>query len=134
MNKFILISIFLFSSLSKASSSEGGKSAAQKFWKKFRIAVHSNNTPKIISLTNFPFEVKGALDSDPVKKLSKDEFRNQWKSFLEKDSGMTADGLSMRKLIKKMINIKKPKGKEFVVGNFSFQKINKKWKWVKVTK
>jgi hydroxyethylthiazole kinase-like sugar kinase family protein len=47
---------------------------AQSFWKTFRQAVLNGKTSEIVSMTRFPFEVRGVDDGDPVKRYNRHKF------------------------------------------------------------
>jgi hypothetical protein len=45
-----------------------------KYWHSFRKAVMDNDKSQVLSLTHFPFKIKGTDDSDGVKKYDKNGF------------------------------------------------------------
>lgn len=62
-----------------------------EYWKDFRTAVLNSDTVKLASLTEFPVEGRGPLDSDPTIKYSKKKFNLLFNLFLSQLSG---DGTS----------------------------------------
>ena len=47
---------------------------ADQFWLKYRKAILSNRTKEISDMTRFPFEVRGIVDTDPVKYYDRKRF------------------------------------------------------------
>lgn len=84
MKSFYILSILLFSCTSKDNEIQQDivKKEVQfnkdeyfhLFYPKFREAVLTYNDDSLIKFSNFPVEVQGHLDDDPVLKLDKDEF------------------------------------------------------------
>ena len=65
----------------------------QVFWSQFREYILSRDTSGIISLTRFPIETRGSLDSDPTIFYNKREFIPVFNRFLTQLSGSNTTNL-----------------------------------------
>lgn len=107
------------------------------YWVEFRRAALSNDFEKLRSLTRFPFEMKGPLEDDKVKKYPAREFDLIWPRLLEADPklwGPIRD--SMRELIERREepNVEEiatePSG-EIQIGLFVFRKSKSRWRFIR---
>lgn len=55
------------------STSEAG-AGLDPFWSEFRRALRDGDEQAIVSLTRFPFELRGVVDGAPVESLAREEF------------------------------------------------------------
>jgi hypothetical protein len=104
----------------------------EEFWKSFRQSVVNSDTNQIIALTQFPFETRGPLDSDPTIKHTKQKFAHVFQAFLNQWNGMDLDGTTERESIEKTVTIKKEDiADEYTrVGNLVFSKKKSGWRLV----
>lgn len=72
--------LLLFSAI--ACSAQEQTSTRQQFWTEFRQAVISNDILKIEAVTQFPLEVRGVDDSQPVTRYKKEQFGSVLKKIL----------------------------------------------------
>ena len=103
-----------------------------EFWKSFRQAVSTSDTSLLVALTQFPFETRGPLDSDPTIRHNKQKFPNVFQAFLNQWNGMDLEGTTELESIKKTITInKKNISDEYTrVGDLVFKKTKDGWKLV----
>lgn len=73
------------------------------FWQTFRQAVLSSDKVLIKSLTAFPLKYRGSSDSDPVVKISQDQFDKVFPLFLKQWSGEDLEGSTELDYIKKTV-------------------------------
>jgi hypothetical protein len=108
---------------------------AQKFWQTFRGAALKGQAEKIADLSVFPFELRGTLDGDPPRKLTRVEFARTWPSLLNSDPGVTAKATSMRAFIKLHVRLLtkfcEVGGRGFRVGNWVFEIRPDGWRFVR---
>jgi len=99
-----------------------------EYWKKFRQAVLNSDTNKISSLTDFPIQTRGSLDSDPIIEYSKRQFPRLFNFFLKQWAG-DENSSSEFDIIK---STEVPKDKvthdQVRVGDMVFFLTDKKWK------
>lgn len=107
------------------------------YWVEFRRAALSNDFKTLRSLTRFPFELKGPLEDDKVKKYPAREFDLIWPRLLEADPkswGPIRD--SMRELIERREEpsveeiAAEPSG-EIQIGIFVFRKSKNRWRFTR---
>ncbi|BBA34877.1 hypothetical protein sS8_2933 [Methylocaldum marinum] len=60
--------------ISGACAAEVPDPELQAFWTQFRQAVLARNKNKVAAMTQFPFEVRGVVDSSPVKHYNRKGF------------------------------------------------------------
>lgn len=60
--------------ISSACSAEVSDKSAQGFWRQFRQAVVNNDKEKVADMAQFPLEVRGVDDSNPVKQYDRAGF------------------------------------------------------------
>lgn len=146
MKSFYILSILLFSCSSKENEIE--KNIANKevqfnkdeyfhlFYPKFREAVLTYNDDSLIKFTNFPIELRGNLDDDPVLKLIKNKFIPFFKISINQISAYnpnTDNVCSTFHLFREVNDIKNSENFNFLdstqrFGNLVFEKIDKVWK------
>jgi len=102
------------------------------FWQKFRAAVLNFDTTQIIEKTQFPFQTRGSLDSDPTIEYSKKKFVRVFTAFLNKWNGLDRDGGTELNLIKKteLPNKDDVQDNYARIGDLVFDKSHKTWKFV----
>jgi hypothetical protein len=107
----------------------------EKFWSDFRAAALGDEPGKAAKFTQFPFEVRGELDSDPTRRVGPKEFAKVFEELLSRDAGQQADAESMRELIRRTEKLDARQiseaGDEANVGILSFQKTKRGWRLVR---
>ena len=100
------------------------------FWQKFRVAVLSFDTTKIFELTQFPFQTRGPLDSDPTIVYAKKNFVPMFKAFLNQWNGQDLNGKSELDTIKELEfpNKNDIQNDQARIGDLRFKKVDKNWK------
>ena len=108
------------------------KESFSGFWKRFRTAVINTDTTQIISITKFPFQTRGPLDSDPTIKYPKEMFTRVFTVFLNQWNGIDLEGKTELYSIKRIKNpdIKDVHNDYTRVGELVFAKTSKGWKLV----
>ena len=80
----------------------------KSFWAEFRTAILNGDMEKVVSLTKFPFEVRGPDDSDPVVYHDQNAFMKIYNDLLNqqiyKMTGSKLTTISMREIIKNKPN------------------------------
>lgn len=113
------------------------ESVFRLYWVEFRQAALSNDFKTLRRLTRFPFELKGPLEDDKVKKYPAREFDLIWPRLLEADPkswGPIRD--SMRELIERREEpsveeiAAEPSG-EIQIGIFVFRKSKNRWRFTR---
>lgn len=113
------------------------ESVFRLYWVDFRQAALSNDFKTLRRLTRFPFELKGPLEDDKVKKYPAREFDLIWPRLLEADPkswGPIRD--SMRELIERREEpsveeiAAEPSG-EIQIGIFVFRKSKNRWRFTR---
>jgi hypothetical protein len=105
-----------------------------QFWSEFRQAVLDNDRDKIVSMTNFPFEVRGPEDSDPVKRYENKDFPAIFGQLVAQQVFFPSAGRIVSKSMQQLIDEKK----EITQGDFmapdliqfnqfEFERINGRW-------
>jgi len=102
------------------------------FWQGFRAAVLDFDTAQIIKQTEFPFQTRGSLDSDPTIEYSKKKFVRVFTAYLSQWNGMDTEGSTELDLIKKTELPKKDDiQKDYArIGDLVFNKEGNTWKLV----
>lgn len=103
-----------------------------EFWKSFRQAVVTSDTSQIIALTQFPFETRGPLDSDPNIRHNKQKFPHVFQAFLNQWNGVDLEETTELESIKKTTTIsEKDIADDYTrVGDLVFKKTKDGWKLV----
>ena len=107
---------------------------AQNFWHVFRAAALKGQTNTLADLSAFPFEVRGTLDEEAPRALTRKEFLERWPSLLSSDPGVSAKPTSMRAFIRTHERLApsfcETGGWQFRVGNWVFQNRSDSWRFV----
>ena len=101
------------------------------FWPEFRAAAVAEDMARLESLTAFPFEVRGTLDTKPARTYDRADFRSLAPRLLNQDSGLTEKGESMKKLLER--TAKAPSGAAGTLrfANFEFRKTRDGWRFIR---
>lgn len=139
-NRLMKISFFVFSAFLMAlpvplRSSPGDKASAdfQIFWRSFRKAALEDNRNELVRFSNFPFETRGVLDTDPVFKHDQQWFLKNWPKLIAIDPGLRPTEDSMRRLIERTVEVTRkenPVEGWARVGDFEFKKLRGRWRFV----
>ena len=102
------------------------------FWKIFRKSVLSSDTGQIIRMTEFPFQTRGPLDSDPTIEYTKREFLPVFQAFLNQWNGIDLEGTTELESIKKTVTSSETYiVKDYArIGDLVFKKTKKGWRLV----
>jgi len=110
-----------------------------EFWSEFRQAVEENDIQDILELTNFPFETRGEMDSDPIIKYSEKQMRKVMPLLLEQVVILPGKGTELHETTEAqiIINMKTVPAKDLQGesvrpgnSNFVFEKTKDGWKFV----
>ena len=116
-------------------SSAGSTAELQKFWTEFRAAALEGNMDKVASLTQFPFTVRGVLDSDPVQALDHAAFLPMFAKLLAQDPGLKAEPETMRDLIERTKALSDKAlgdgGRTARLGTFVFARTGGQWRFTR---
>ena len=103
----------------------------QSFWSVFREAVLAGNKSRVADLTQFPFQTRGILDSDPIRNHDRIMFVRLFDRLLAQDPGLSPQSETMRALVKrtKTVNGKvlNDGGATARIGTFVFQRNHGEW-------
>lgn len=132
---FLVIPIFLMALPVPLRSSPDDKASAdfQIFWQSFRKAALEDNRNELVRLSNFPFETRGVLDTDPVIKHDRKWFLRNWPKLIAIDPGLLSTEDSMRQLIERTVEVTRkenPVEGGARVGDFEFKKLRGGWRFV----
>jgi hypothetical protein len=109
--------------------------SAQTFWKAFRVKALKKNPPLLLKYVQFPFEVRGSLDSSGKKELNEKEFVSSYPLFLSTDPGVSPEPTTMEVFVKQTVRIPKTAcaeaGTEFRIGTWSFNLTPEGWRFVR---
>jgi len=121
----------------ESNSEDGNKSDNndfQKFWNEFRKALIENDEDKIQSMTVFPFETRGEMDSDSIVKYDKTDFKKVLRAYLLQETYWLNEDQSITQFeeIKRTIhpNASQVQGNEARIGNLEFELRDNHWKLV----
>ncbi|MBD0273041.1 MAG: hypothetical protein ICV73_14080 [Acetobacteraceae bacterium] len=82
--------------------SESRAQSFDAFWPAFRAAVLSGDVDAVAGMTRFPLEVKGELDRDPVRLVTRSELPRLLERALAADSGLSLrEPLTNRRLVER---------------------------------
>jgi hypothetical protein len=81
-------------------NSIGCTETAQLFWKEFRIYVVKNQLNQIANHTQFPFELRGELDSSGSRKITRSKFIKILPTLMRTDPGLSANTSTMKSYVK----------------------------------
>lgn len=132
------IAVYLVLFSATACSAQEQTSTQQNFWTEFRQAVLANDNKKLIGMTQFPLEVRGVDDSQPVTQYKKEQFDTIFKKILDQPV-VTMEGEKIitnttKTVIKSTNTITKDHimtGDSFRVDQMVFELKNKQWKLVR---
>lgn len=99
------------------------------FWEQFRSAVLNFDTAQIITMTQFPFRVRGTFDDDPIINCDRKEFLPMFQAFLKQGSGLgeTTELEEVKKTIKpKATDVN---DKYARISNLVFENTDKGWRF-----
>ncbi|WP_345237482.1 hypothetical protein [Hymenobacter saemangeumensis] len=107
-----------------------------EFWKDFRTAVINKDYSTIYKLTQFPFETRGPMDSDPLVKYDKAEFPKVFQTFLDEPvSDIDSTGKDIKTTQLGIIRHTIVPGRHYTlngdwarVGNLEFNKGSNGWR------
>ena len=106
----------------------------QSFWAEFRTTIVKGNKDKVVSLTNFPFKVRGPDDSDPVVYHDPKAFMKIYDDILDQQiyqmNGSKLTKTTMRKIIREKPNVTAGDllSDDFArIEQFTFIKLRNKW-------
>jgi hypothetical protein len=127
---FLSLTCCVFAQQEKSNDTEN----IHKFWTEFRTAILNKDNGKVASLTNFPFEVRGPDDSDPVVYHNEKGFFRILDDILDQPvyqiNGTNINVTSMRDIIKNKPDVFDSDllSDDLVrVELFTFKKVQKKW-------
>lgn len=109
-----------------------------EFWSEFREAVEENDVEDLLELTNFPFETRGELDSDPVIKYNEKQMKKVLPLLLKQEvinmGPGNSNALVMTTEAAEIIKTKKVNQEDISeatvrVSNFVFRKGKEGWKF-----
>jgi hypothetical protein len=119
---------------SQIKKGKSAKNEFQEFWDTFRRAVIDNDYSKIKSLTIFPLETRGEMDSDPIVKYDEKEFEKVIRAYLLQETYLLNEEGSITQLeeIKRTITpeTSHTSENEVRIGNLVFEKRDEEWKLV----
>lgn len=99
----------------------------KNFWQTFRRAVLDRDTNTLISLTTFPIETRGPMDSDAIVSYSKTNFTKVFDLYLLQGSGLE-EGSELDYIKKVDIPDTSDYSAESArIGNLQFSYQNKRW-------
>ena len=111
-----------------------GNNDFQKFWNEFRLAVIKNDVDKVKSVTIFPFETRGEMDSDALVKYNKKEFNKLLRAYLLQEAYWLNEERSITHYEEIKRTIKPSESQvqenEVRIGNLVFELKDGDWKLV----
>lgn len=132
----IVVYLLLFSVA--ACSAQEQTDVRQQFWTEFRQAVLANDNKKLVAMTQFPLEVHGVDDSQPVTRYKKEQFGTIFKKILDQPVITMEGDKIITNTTKSVINstntITKDHimtGDSFRVDQMVFELKNKQWKLIR---
>ena len=102
----------------------------QLFWSQFRESILSTDTSRIISLTKFPIETRGPLDSDSTIFYKREDFITIFNKFLKSHSGSINFNETESDVIQKTAIVNSSDQLTRRVGDMIFGKVEGHWKLV----
>lgn len=108
-----------------------------KFYELFTDAVNKQDWDVVTEFTQFPFIFKGQLDMEGDIKMSKQEFKKAFPTFLENETYIDLQGELIPStfrglLMTRMGAAESVSNKSVQIHDFVFEKIGNHWKFVKV--
>jgi len=136
MRIFLLILLFGQLTFSAEASQIGDVKEANQFWTAFRRAVLNSKLNQVISLTRFPFEIRGQADWMPVKYYKPGNFRPIFEEVMESPVSILSNGNFVEKsMIEIIIEKKTITAKDWLTPKFiriedlEFQRIDGNWRF-----
>lgn len=131
-----IISFALLGALAGQATAEAQcPESAREFWKSFRQVVLKGDKKKVADYAQFPFEIRGALDSSEKRKVSREEFLARFAVLTSTDPGLSAKTSTMASLIKSTPKLTDGScsqgGYEFRVGTWRFELKPQGWRFVR---
>jgi len=74
---------------SSADGAAGQHAGFAVFWPRFRAALLAGRADQLSGMAQFPLEVRGTLDSDPVRRIPQSELSTVVAEVLAEDSGLS---------------------------------------------
>lgn len=99
-----------------------------EYWKDFRQAVLNADTNKLSSLTGFPIQTRGSLDSDPVIEYSKQQFPTVFNFYLKQWAGDEKGNTEFDIIKSTELPTNKVIHDQSRVGDMVFYLADKKWR------
>lgn len=130
---------FSLTPVSGFSVNKNSKNDLNIFWGQFRQAVIEKKIDQVAALTQFPLEIHGTLDSQKIKKISREEFSEWFIKLLEqpiysvKSDGTPLKSRTMEQVIRDQINLpskNKSSKNRFRFEQFQFEQIEGQWRLV----
>lgn len=133
--RFLVPLLIALSAQVTAAAEAGCPDSANKFWKTFRQVVLKGDKRRIASYVHFPFEMRGALDSSGVRRVSRDDFPAKLSLLTKADPGMLPTPSTMAELVRSTPELQprscSPEGNEFRVGAWQFELMPQGWRFVR---
>ena len=130
MNRTAWLAVVAVAALSCASPLQAAADFGS-FWTMFRRAALENDITTLVTMTRFPLESRGPTDSDPVVRITREEFPQRFRSLLEQDSGMRAEPETLRECIERMVTVNVITGSARV-ADLAFEQVEGRWWLVRV--
>ncbi|HEX5637485.1 MAG TPA: hypothetical protein VFY78_10395, partial [Gammaproteobacteria bacterium] len=129
-----LVAIFVLCTATACSAQEAAP-GAQSFWKEFRQAIIAGNSKRLISLTQFPLELRGVVDDVPTKLIEQGQFNDVFTKVLsqpvvsfDEDKIITQSTKDIVVATQSISETDMMTKDSFRVDQLSFELKNKKWK------
>lgn len=139
INLYILIALLQFIFVvGSTRSAEVADNQFATFWIEFRQAVINNDKTKIISLTYFPFEMRGVDDSSAIQLLDEKSFNNIYERLLVQTIFLPVRDQIVPKPMRELIYETKSLSSEETENTntisfqqFEFEQRNGRWRFVR---
>lgn len=133
--RILIFTLFLaLSSFPAHSSGSDPASDAPAFCRSFREAVLDHDCDRVASMTEFPLEVRGPSDSDPVRRYSRKAFPVIFQQILDQPVSLVSGGMIATKTMLEVIREKQEiSAKDVKNGNMlriqqlQFRRVHGKW-------
>lgn len=131
----LVVALAMLAAVQLASCTE---TAGQQFWSEFRQAVIAADEEKIVSITRFPFVVRGPVDSDPVRQYDREGFLAIYEQLLEQDVYLPSKGVIVRHSMRELVLRSQELPADSLVGTehirfhqFEFQRLDGRWRFTR---